>query len=123
FLLYGLLDHLVDGHFIAVQQLDEGIEELEDLLFDAQRPQIQAVQRRSFRLRKNLVVLRRGVLPMREVLNSLLRRDLGTVNEAMTPYYQDATHRVHEATEWTESLTDLVATTVETNLTIQANRM
>src|SRR2546430_631573 len=42
FLLYGLLDHLVDGHFAAVQQLDEGIEELEDLLSDERRAQIQA---------------------------------------------------------------------------------
>jgi magnesium transporter len=123
FLLYGLLDHLVDGHFAAVQQLDEGIEQLEDLLFDDRRTQIQAVQRRSFQVRKNLVVLRRVVLPMREVLNSLLRRDLNTVSEAMTPYYQDVYDHVLRATEWTDSLRDLVATTVETNLTIQANRM
>jgi magnesium transporter len=123
FLLYGLLDHLVDGHFTAVQQLDEGIEHLEEMLFDERRSQIQAVQRRSYELRKNLVVLRRVVLPMREVLNSLLRRDLGTVDEAMTPYYQDVYDHVLRATEWTESLRDLVATTVETNLTIQANRM
>jgi magnesium transporter len=123
FLLYGLLDHLVDGHFLAVQQLDEGIEELEDLLFDERRSQIQAVQRRSFALRKTLVVLRRVVLPMREVFNTLLRRDLSIVDEAMTPYYQDVYDHVLRATEWTESLRDLVATTVETNLTIQANRM
>jgi magnesium transporter len=123
FLLYGLLDHLVDGHFTAVQQLDEGIEHLEEMLFDERRSQIQAVQRRSYEVRKNLVVLRRVVLPMREVLNSLLRRDLGTVDEAMTPYYQDVYDHVLRATEWTESLRDLVATTVETNLTIQANRM
>jgi magnesium transporter len=122
FLLYGLLDHVVDGHFLAVQQLDEGIEELEELLFDEQRSQIQAVQRRSFELRRNLVVLRRVALPMREVLNSLLRRDLHVVDEAMTPYYQDVYDHVLRATEWTESLRDLVATTVETNLTIQANR-
>jgi hypothetical protein len=37
FLLYGLLDHLVDGHFTAVRQIDEGIEHLEDLLFDGHR--------------------------------------------------------------------------------------
>jgi magnesium transporter len=122
FLLYGLLDHVVDGHFDAVRQLDEGIEQLEDLLFDDRRSQIQAVQRRSFQLRKNLVVLRRVVLPMREVLNTLLRRDLHTVGEAMTPYYQDVYDHVLRATEWTESLRDLVATTVETNLTVQANR-
>src|SRR4029077_18869164 len=59
FLLYGLLDHLVDGQFTAVQQLDEGIERLEEMLFDERWSQIHAVQRRSFDLRKNLVVLRR----------------------------------------------------------------
>jgi magnesium transporter len=52
-----------------------------------------------------------------------LRRDLDTVTDAMTPYYQDVYDHVLRATEWTESLRDLVATTVETNLTIQGNRM
>ncbi len=123
FLLYGLLDDLVDGHFAAVQQLDEGIEQLEDLLFDERRSSIETVQRRSFQLRKNVVVLRRVVLPMREVLNTLLRRDLQTVGEAMLPYYQDVYDHVLHASERTESLRDLVATTVETNLTVRANRM
>ena len=123
FLLYGLLDHLVDGHFHAVQQLDDAIEGVEELLFDERRAQILRVQRRSFELRKNLVLLRRVVLPMREVLNSLLRRDLHVVNEGMAPYYQDVYDHVLRATEWTESLRDLVATTAETNLTVQANRM
>src|SRR6266540_2845711 len=76
FLLWGLLDVVVDGHFATVQQLDEAIEGLEDLLFD-ERPHGAEVQRRSFELRKSLVVLRRLVLPMREVVNTLLRRDLG----------------------------------------------
>jgi magnesium transporter len=123
FLLHGLLDHVVDGHFLAVQQLDESIEALEELLFDERRSQIEAVQRRSFRLRRNLVVLRRVVLPMREVLNTLMRRDLDVVDDAMTPYFQDIYDHVLRASEWTESLRDLVATTVETNLTIQGNRM
>jgi magnesium transporter len=122
FLLHGLLDHLVDGHLTAVQQLDDGIEQLDDLLFDERRAQIQAVQRRSFQLRKNLVLLRRVVLPMREVLNTLLRRDLPTVGEAMASYYQDVYDHVLHVAERTESLRDLVATTVETNLTVQANR-
>jgi hypothetical protein len=61
--------------------------------------------------------------PMREVLNSLLSRDLSIVDDAMTPYYQDVYDHVLRATEWTESLHDLVATTVETNLIIQDNRM
>ena len=36
------------------------------------------MQRRSFELRKSLVILRRVVLPMREVLNTMMRRDLRT---------------------------------------------
>jgi magnesium transporter len=122
FLLWGLLDDLTDGHFDAIQSLDSELEALEDLLFD-DRPRSTEVQRRSFELRKSLVLLRRVVLPMREVVNSLLRRDLRIVAEAMTPYYQDVYDHVLRATEWTESLRDLVTTILETNLTIQGNRM
>ncbi|WP_042367247.1 magnesium transporter CorA family protein [Streptacidiphilus neutrinimicus] len=123
FLLYGLLDLVVDGHFAAVQDLDDRLEQLEDLLFEEGRRQIQEVQRRSFELRKTLVHLRRVVLPMREVVNSLLRRDLHIVAEPMIPYYQDVYDHVLRATEWTESLRDLVGSIMETNLTVQGNRM
>jgi magnesium transporter len=122
FLLWGLLDDVVDGHFEAVQSLDAEIETLEDLLFD-DVPRNTEVQRRSFEFRKSLVLLRRLVLPMREVVNSLMRRDLHVVNQGMTPYYQDVYDHVLRATEWTESLRDLVTTILETNLTIQGNRM
>jgi magnesium transporter len=122
FLLWGLLDFVVDGHFATVQQLDEALEGLEDLLFD-ERPHSAEVQRRSFEVRKSLVVLRRLVLPMREVVNTLLRRDLGLVDEAMAPYFQDVYDHVLRATEWTESLRDLVSTILETNLSIQGNRL
>ena len=122
YLLHGLLDLLVDGHFDAVQQLDEQIEALEDVLFDTQ-PRSQELQRRSFEMRKSLVLLRRVVLPMREVVNTLLRRDLDIVDERMAPYYQDVYDHVLRAAEWTESLRDLVSTILETNLTLQGNRL
>src|SRR6266511_4180566 len=102
FLLWGLLDVIVDGHFTTVQQLDEAIEGLEDLLFD-EPSHGGEVQRRSFELRKSLV-------PLREVVNTLLRRDLGVVDDTMGPYFQDVYDHVLRATEWTESLRDLVST-------------
>ena len=123
FLLYGLLDYLVDGHFRAVESLDEAVEETEDGLFDHRRGAIEQVQRRSFQLRKSLVVLRRITLPTREVVNTLLRHDLDIVPEPMAPYFRDVYDHVIRATEWTESLRDLVTTIVETNLTEQGNRM
>ena len=122
FLLWGLLDVVVDAHFTAVQRLDDEIEKLEDLLFD-DRPRAPEVQRRSFELRKSLVLLRRVVLPTREVLNSLMRRETNLVDPALTPYYQDVYDHVLRATDWTDSLRDLVSTILETNLTIQSNRM
>ena len=116
FLLYGLLDYVVDTHFEAVQSLDTQIETLEDQLFD-DNPRDKEMQRRTFELRKSLVVLRRVVLPMREVLNSLLRRDLHVVDGEILPYFHDVYDHVLRATEWTESLRDLVTTILETHLT------
>ena len=123
YLLHGLLDYIVDGHFEAVQSLDDAVEGLEDDLFEPPSRKHLHVQRRSFELRKSLVLLRRVVLPMREALNTLMRRDLRQVNDDMMPYYQDVYDHVLRAAEWTESLRDLVTTILETNLTIQGNRM
>jgi magnesium transporter len=122
YLLYGLLDYIVDGHFEAVQSLDDAVENVEDDLF-SDVPKDMGVQRRSFELRKSLVLLRRVVIPMREVVNTLMRRDLKLVSDDMMPYYQDVYDHVLRATEWTESLRDLVTTILETNLTLQGNRM
>src|SRR5262249_53626205 len=113
---------IVDQHFSSVQSLDTEIETLEDLLFD-ERPRDSIVHRRSFELRKSLVLLRRVILPMREVVNTIMRRDLHFVDPEMAPYYQDVYDHVLRATEWTESLRDLVTTILETNLTIQGNRL
>ncbi len=123
YLLHGLLDNIVDGYFAAVQSLDDEIEDVEDLLFSDNPREQGAVQRRSFELRKSLVMLRRVVLPIREVVNAVMRRDLGIMTEPLQPYYQDVYDHVLRATEWTESLRDLVTTILETNLTVQANRM
>jgi magnesium transporter len=123
YLLHGLLDHVVDGYFTTVQSLDDEIEKLEDLLFTPASRDQGAVQRRSFELRKSLVLFRRVVLPMREVVNTVMRSDLRIVTERLQPYYQDVYDHVLRATEWTESLRDLVTTILETNLTVQSNRM
>jgi magnesium transporter len=122
YLLYGLLDYIVDGHFDTVRSLDDSVEDLEDQLF-ASAPKNLSVQRRSFELRKSLVLLRRVIIPMREVVNALMRPDLHIVSDEMMPYYHDVYDHVLRAAEWTDSLRDLVTTILETNLTLQGNRM
>ncbi|WP_241249142.1 magnesium transporter CorA family protein [Rhodococcus sp. X156] len=122
FLLHGLLDFIVDGHFETVQLLDDAIEDLEDQLF-SDEPQGKEVQRRSYELRKSLVLTRRVVMPMREVLNTVMRRDLHVLDEEMLHYFHDVYDHVLRATEWTESLRDLVTTVLDTHLTMQGNRL
>ena len=123
-LVHGLLDTVVDGHFESIQQLDDAIEGLEDLLFD-ERGQVHAVQVRTYRLRKELVELRRVVLPMRDVVNAVLRHrgELDERHTALDGFYDDLYDHVLRAAEWTESLRDMVTTIFETNLSLQDARL
>jgi magnesium transporter len=122
-LVHGLLDVIVDGHFEAVQILDDAMEGLEDGLFDDKAPNGE-VQRATFRIRKELVELRRVVLPMREVINAVLRhrKDFDAPTQ-LDPWYDDLYDHVLRASEWTESLRDMVTTIFETNLSLQDARL
>ena len=122
-LVHGLLDVIVDSHFEAVQALDEKMELLEDGLFDEQAA-TTAVQRQTYSIRKDLVALRRVVLPMREVVNALLRhrKDMNAHTD-LDSWYDDLYDHVLRATEWTESLRDMVTTIFETNLSLQDARL
>jgi magnesium transporter len=120
-LMHGLLDVIVDGHFEAIQRLDDGIEEMEDTLFEEGRTG-PAFQRRVYQLRKRLVQLRRVVLPMREVVNTLLRHRTAT-NDDLDALYDDLYDHVLRAAEWTESVRDMVTTVFETNLSLQDARL
>lgn len=126
-LLLGLLDVVVDGQFDTIQQLDDAIESLEDGLFD-DHTQTRQLQRDTYRLRKELVELRRIVLPMREVVNTVMRRSTEAGDKAndtaeLASWYQDLYDNVIRAAEWTESLRDMITTVFETNLSLQDARL
>ena len=122
-LVHALLDVVVDGHFAAVQSLDDGIEALEDDLF-AERPLRGHLQRRTFQLRKDLVALRRVVLPMREVVTAIQHHRMDARNAVeLDAVYADLYDHVLRASEWTESLRDMVTTVFETNLSLQDARL
>ncbi|WP_030165547.1 magnesium transporter CorA family protein [Spirillospora albida] len=122
FLLYGLLDMVIDLQLAAVQALDSEADEVEELVFDDDLP-VREIQQRSYKLRKNLVALRRVALPMREVLNTLLRRDVRLITPELTPYFQDVYDHTLRIGEWTDGLRDLVANLVDTRIALQGNRM
>ncbi len=120
-LAHGLLDVVVDGHFDTIQQLDDEAERLEDQLFDRNRA-TRAFIREIYGLRQDLVALRRVVLPMREVVNALLRHG-STHRTELDSWYDDLYDHVLRAGEWSESLRDMVSTMFETNLSLQDSRL
>jgi magnesium transporter len=122
-LVHGLLDVVVDGHFEAVQCLDDGLEALEGELFD-DHGSGRDLQRRTYQVRKDLVDFRRVVLPMREVVNSIQHRRLDAKSPPeLDPLFADLYDHVLRVSEWTESLRDMVTTVFETNLSLQDARL
>lgn len=119
FLLHGLLDDVVDGHYAVAQQLDEDIEALEDRIYD-EKPH---VGRKALQLRRALVQLRRVALPMREVLGSLLHREHDLVDDVMMPYYLDVKDHTLFTAELTESMRELVTNLREAEVAVQGNRL
>lgn len=121
FLLYGLLDVVVDDYFAVVRSFDEYYDDVSEGLFD-EKPLNPAQQRDWFRVRRALVQFNRLAGPMREVIIGLMRREQGVVPEDLFPYYEDVYDHVLRVSESTDSLRDLAGTIVETNLSLRDYR-
>jgi magnesium transporter len=121
FLLYGLLDVVVDGYFDAVEVFDAYYDEVSDGIF-AERPLDPGQQRHWFDMRQAMVRFHRLVVPTREAVSSLMRREHTIVTEELYPYYQDVYDHILRIAESTDSLRDLVSTIVETNLSLRDYR-
>jgi magnesium transporter len=123
YLVYGLLDAVVDGHYQAAQALNDAVDELEDALFDPATD--FDIHRRGFELRKSQVRLRRVIVPMREILARLERGEgqIQLVTEELVPYFQDVHDHVLRAADDVEAAHDLIGSVLETNYTEQSNEL
>jgi magnesium transporter len=121
FLLYGLLDVVVDGYFDSVEAFDEYYDEISETIF-SDNPIDPREQIHWFQMRKALFRLHRLAVPMREMLSALMRREREAVAEDLYPYYQDVYDHILRITESTDALRDLVASIVETNLSLRDYR-
>jgi magnesium transporter len=122
FLVYGLLDAVVDGHYAAAQQIDEAMDDTEDEMLEeggAPRP----VRMYGFALRKTLAGLRRAVQPMPEVLEQILRADQDLVKDEMRPYYRDVDDHARRATDQIDGLRDRINELLEADLNEQSTQL
>ncbi|MDQ1369252.1 MAG: magnesium transporter [Acidimicrobiaceae bacterium] len=121
FLVYGLLDVVVDGYFEAVEAFDEYYEDVSEGLFNDELL-TPMEQRHWFDMRRAMVRFHRLVVPMREAVSSLMRREHSVVPEDFYPYFQDVYDHILRVSESTDSLRDLVGTIVETNISLRDYR-
>ena len=122
FLVYGLLDVVVDGHFAAARALDEAMDEAEDAILEeggAPRP----IRMYGFALRKALAALRRPVAPMPDLIAQVLRAETGMVDEHLAPYYRDIDDHARRATETIDSARDRINGLLEADLNEQSNQL
>jgi magnesium transporter len=128
YLLYVLLDDVVDGYFTALEGLEDQAEDVEDRVFgvgDGKQPEAQEVgeQNDIFSLKKRLLKFRRVIAPLREVLDVMQRRTIDVVTVPLEPYYRDVYDHVLRATDFLDNLRDLLSSTLEAHLAVISNRL
>ena len=121
FLLYGLLDVIIDGYFKTLSEFDEYYETISDGIF-AERPLEPSQQRHWFDMRREAVRFHRLVVPTREVVNTLMRHEGELVPRELYVYFQDLYDHILRVTEASDSLRELVAAIVETNISLRDYR-
>ena len=121
FLLYGLLDVVVDGYFDAIQTFDDYYDDVSEEIF-SEHPIPPAQQQQWFHMRRALVRFHRLAVPLREAVSGLMRREDSAVSETMYPYFQDVYDHILRVSESTDALRDVVSTIVEANLSLRDYR-
>lgn len=115
FLLYSLLDALVDGYFPVIDQITERAEELEELVLNGGEPRLQG---NIMRLRRELLMIRRVAGPERDVMNVLVRRDPPYFGKKEVAYFQDVYDHLLRVIDSVDLTRDMLAGVLDANLSM-----
>lgn len=121
FLLYGLLDVVIDGYFDVIEAFENFYDDVSDSIF-SEHPIGPTDQRNWFEMGRALLRFHRLAIPLREVISGLMRHEQSLVSNETHPYFQDVYDHVLRVEESADSLRDLVSTIVETNLSLRDYR-
>ncbi len=117
--VYALLDSVVDGYFPVLDGVADRIADLEAAIFDNQAGTLRAL----FDLRRQLLNTRRTLAPSRDVINSLLRRDIPIFPPGLVPYLADVYDHAIRVIDTLDLQHDLMSSAVETYLSVTSNRL
>ncbi len=120
YLAYVLLDAVVDGYFVILDKLGERTETLEEELITKPDPEtLQTI----YRLKRDMIFLRRSVWPLREVIGGLERGTSPLVKEDTHVYLKDVYDHTIQVIDTVESLRDMVTGMLDIYLSSVSNKM
>jgi magnesium transporter len=114
FILYAILDFIVDNYMPVIETIQAEVEEIEDSILTANQPQSQIV--RLYQLRRDLLRLRNAAVPLVEVCRRLEQPGLPGVDAGMQPLFRDVSDHIRRVQEEIESLREVLAFAFESSL-------
>ena len=105
YLCYSMLDMIVDNYFVVMERLGEQIELLEEEVI--RRSNTRSLAHINH-LRKELIVLKRNIAPVRELINGFIRSESDLLEDRTTKYFKDVYDHIVQAYDFTENYRDMM---------------
>lgn len=118
FILYALMDFIVDRYFPIVESIEDAIERLEEVVLDGKST--VDVLEEIVVLRRDLLQMHHAVAPLPEICQRLVRYDMGMVDRNTHPYFRDVFDHSTILLDRIESLRELLKTVVESKMLMSA---
>lgn len=120
FVLYALMDSIVDRYFPIIDSFEEEIETLEEAIFASRMD--PSIAERIYELKREVIQAKRAVSPLIDVCNRLVRYDAGLIADEVRPYFRDVYDHVVRINESTENVRELLSSALEANLSLTSIR-
>ncbi|MEP7163090.1 MAG: magnesium/cobalt transporter CorA [Ferruginibacter sp.] len=105
FLFYSLIDLIVDHFYVVMEKLGEKIEALEEDIM--RNPGKRSLVKINM-LRKEMIVLKRSIAPVREIINGILRSENELIDERTEKYFKDVYDHIIQANDLAENYRDMM---------------
>jgi magnesium transporter len=116
FVLYALMDFVVDQYLPVVETLDDELDVVEAEVF-SQRFGPRTTER-IYRLKRDVLSVKRTLSPLVDTCNRLMRFDSDLIPEDTRPYFRDVYDHVVRLTEMLDNLSQMVSTALEANISL-----
>jgi magnesium transporter len=119
YLFYGLLDVMVDYYFYVLEKMGDSLEELEErAATETNQVFILEIQN----LKKDLLLIRKSVWPVREIMNVLIRDESPILDRSISPYLRDLYDHTVQVMDTVETYRDMVSSVMEVNISMLSNK-